>query len=146
MTDAEHLAAKEQHDEAHSPAGLVACVGCDNCGFTYAAMHKVEVGYICPVCAEERLNRELAAAQAETERLRGIFSQMDALLEIMGMLPHINHKDVKRDVLVLRGCVRRAAREVKLWPAPVRVGGIHIAGTAPHCESDERLGGDPHDG
>ena len=45
----------------HSPAGPEPCVGCDNCGFTYAAMHGPP--YTCPACAENRL-------EAENQRLR----------------------------------------------------------------------------
>lgn len=45
---------------------------CEDCGFAFDAIHEndtPEGGYSCPLCAESRLEKELAEAHAEIERL-----------------------------------------------------------------------------
>lgn len=43
----------------------VICVSCPDCAFTYDAIHKLDATdeYSCPLCAEARLERELAGVR-----------------------------------------------------------------------------------
>lgn len=68
--DAKHLNAIDQQEEAHSPVGMLDCVGCDNCGFRYSAEHITSAGYICSACAEDRTVAERDKLLAENQRLR----------------------------------------------------------------------------
>lgn len=67
---------EKERDEART-------VECTNCAFRYGAEHVRDTETpedVCPCCAESRLERDLAAAQARVRGLEGVLRGADQLL------------------------------------------------------------------